>query len=378
MHLQMKVLTSIWIIGFLLGCGEREPEIFTDESAQIRIDSINDIFAPASVQLIMKKVCDWQIANPVRRNDGNGMAWARSAFYTGVMATYRTTEDKKYLNQVLQWGFNKQWQLDQRYDHADDHASGQSYLEAYFEQTDPVILYHSQRTFDKLIKENRVGRELYWWADALFMSPPVAARLYAITKDEKYLTFINTMWWDTYDFLYDPEEDLFFQSHWFFRKKTPNGHKTFWARANGWVMAGTVRVLQYLPSTNTYHSRYVELLNRMATAVAAQQQADGLWRPSLLDIEEAPFPETSSSSFFVYAIAWGINNGYLSKEVYLPVVTKAWSALIGAIHPSGKLGWVQPGGSKPDEVTYDNYQEFGAGAFLLAASEIAILNAGLK
>ncbi len=206
------------------------------------------------------------------------------------------------------------------------------------------------------------------------MSPPVAARLYETTNDEKYIDFLNTMWWDTHDFLYDPEERLFFQSHWFFRKKTPNGRKTFWARANGWVMAGTVRVLQYLPTSNDYHERYVELLQEMAEAVAAQQQEDGLWRPSLLDVEEAPFPETSSSSFFVYAIAWGINNGYLPEETYLPVVTKAWEALVGAIHPNGKLGWVQPGGSKPDEVTYDNYQEFGAGSFLLAGSEVLKLN----
>ncbi|MGD1890948.1 MAG: glycoside hydrolase family 105 protein [Cyclobacteriaceae bacterium] len=322
----------------------------------------------------MKKVCDWQVTHPVERNDGNGMAWARSAFYAGIMATYQATGEEKYLNQVLRWGTAKQWKLDNRYDHADDHASGQSYLEAYLERPNPTILYHAQKTFDKLIAENRVGRELYWWADALFMSPPVAARLYETTNDEKYIDFLNTMWWDTHDFLYDPEERLFFQSHWFFRKKTPNGRKTFWARANGWVMAGTVRVLQYLPTSNDYHERYVELLQEMAEAVAAQQQEDGLWRPSLLDVEEAPFPETSSSSFFVYAIAWGINNGYLPEETYLPVVTKAWEALVGAIHPNGKLGWVQPGGSKPDEVTYDNYQEFGAGSFLLAGSEVLKLN----
>jgi rhamnogalacturonyl hydrolase YesR len=232
------------------------------------------------------------------------------------------------------------------------------------------MIEHIRSTFDSLIADPRPGREEWWWCDALFMSPPVLARLAAATGDDRYLGFLNTMFWDTYDFLYDKEEHLFYRDKSYFDKKTPNGSKTFWARGNGWVMAGTVRVLQYLPKNNQFYGRYVTLLKEMASAVKRIQREDGLWRPSLLDAHEVPNPETSGSSFFCYALAWGINNKFLAEDEYLPVVKKAWQGLNSYVTGEGKLQRVQPIGASPDKVTMDNYQEYGSGAFLLAGSEV--------
>jgi len=55
------------------------------------------------------------------------------------------------------------------------------------------------------------------------------------------------MWWDTTDFLFDQDAKLYYRDKNYIGKLNPNGKKIFWARGNGWVMAGTVRVLQYLP-----------------------------------------------------------------------------------------------------------------------------------
>jgi rhamnogalacturonyl hydrolase YesR len=141
-------------------------------------------------------------------------------------------------------------------------------------------------------------------------------------------------------------------------------------------MAGIVRVLQYLPADHPSRDRYVSLLQEMASAVKKIQGDDGLWRPSLLDDQEVPHPETSGSSFFCYALAWGLNNGILTEEEYLPVVKKAWTGLNSYVTDEGKLQWVQPIGAAPDKVTMDNYQEYGSGAFLLAGSEVYKLNVG--
>jgi rhamnogalacturonyl hydrolase YesR len=135
-------------------------------------------------------------------------------------------------------------------------------------------------------------------------------------------------------------------------------------------MGGTVRVLQYLPKDNPEYSRYVALLKEMAASVKKIQSKDGLWRPSLLDENEVPHPETSGSAFFCYALAWGINNGILDKKEYLPVVQKAWKGLNTYVTAEGKLQWVQPIGAAPDKVTIDNNQEYGSGAYLLAGSEL--------
>jgi unsaturated rhamnogalacturonyl hydrolase len=329
-----------------------------------------DLYAKPYIEATMRKVCDWQLANPVSFNAKNENDWARAAFYTGVMATYTTTRDQKYLDAAIRWSESFGWKLAKRFRHADDHAKGQTYLEIYAIKKDPAMITDIKNTFDSLILDPRPGRDDWWWCDALFMAPPVLTRLAAATGDTRYLGFLNTMFWDTHDFLYDSQAHLFYRDKSYFDKKTPNGSKTFWARGNGWVMAGTARVLQFLPKDNPDYNKYVNLLREMAASVKKIQSKDGLWRPSLLDETEIPHPETSGSSFFCYAIAWGINNGILDRREYLPVVKKAWKGLNTYVTPEGKLQWVQPIGAAPDKVTIDNYQEYGAGAFLLAGSEM--------
>jgi len=49
---------------------------------------------------------------------------------------------------------------------------------------------------------------------------------------------------------------------------------------------------------------------------------------------------------------------------------KGWSALVRAVHPDGKLGWVQAIGSDPQKGSADMTEVYGTGAFLLAGSEI--------
>jgi unsaturated rhamnogalacturonyl hydrolase len=329
-----------------------------------------NIYLKPNIASTMKRVCDWQLANPVSFNAKNENDWARAAFYTGVMATYRTTNDAKYVDAATAWSESFDWKLAQRFRHADDHAKGQTYLELFEIKKDPKMIVDLKNTFDSLILDPKPGREDWWWCDALFMAPPVLARLADATGDQKYLEFLNTLFWDTYDFLYDKEHHLFYRDKGYFNKQTPTGKKTFWARGNGWVMAGIVRVLQYLPRNDPHYTRYVSLLREMAASIKMIQGKDGLWRPSLLDASEVPHPETSGSSFFCYAVAWSINNGILDAHEYKPVIEKAWKGLNSYITTEGKLQWVQPIGAAPDKVTIDNYQEYGAGAFLLAASEM--------
>jgi unsaturated rhamnogalacturonyl hydrolase len=330
----------------------------------------SDLTTKPFITNVMKRVCDWQLANPVLFNVKNENDWARAAFYTGVIATYQTTGDTRYLDAATAWSESFQWKLAQRFRHADDHAKGQTYLAIYAEKKDPSMIADIRNTFDSLILDPKPGREDWWWCDALFMAPPVLSRLAAVTGDRKYRDYLNTMFWDTHAFLYDKEEHLFYRDKSYFEKKTPRGQKTFWARGNGWVMAGTVRVLQYLPKDDARYNDYVTLLREMAAAVKKIQSKDGLWRPSLLDEKEVPHPETSGSAFFCYALTWGINNNILPAKEYLPVVKKAWAGLNQYVTAEGKLQWVQPIGASPDKVTIDNYQEYGSGAFLLAGSEL--------
>ena len=115
---------------------------------------------------------------------------------------------------------------------------------------------------------------------------------------------------------------------------------------------------------------YKTLYKEMSEKIAKIQPEDGLFRSSLLDPINYPTPESSSTAFFTYGIAWGINNGYLDKEEYLPFVVKSWNALQECISQEGKLGFVQLPGSEPGEVDKEWNAVYGTGAFLLAGIEI--------
>lgn len=81
-------------------------------------------------------------------------------------------------------------------------------------------------------------------------------------------------------------------------------------------------------------------------------------------------PETSGTGFFCYALAWGINEGLLDRSRYALVVERAWTALADAVRADGRLQWVQPVGEAPATVDKSDTAPYGAGAVLLAGSEI--------
>jgi rhamnogalacturonyl hydrolase YesR len=108
----------------------------------------------------------------------------------------------------------------------------------------------------------------------------------------------------------------------------------------------------------------------MAAELKKRQQPDGFWHPNLADPMDYNSKESSGTSFFTYGIAWGINNGILSREEFLPVVKNSWAALVSIVSKEGKVQWSQLPAGAPYKVTEDDTFEYVTGMFLLAASEM--------
>ena len=108
----------------------------------------------------------------------------------------------------------------------------------------------------------------------------------------------------------------------------------------------------------------------MAAELIKRQQNNGFWYPNLDDPEDYGTKETSGTGFFTYGIAWGINNGILKKEVYLPVVKKSWAGLVSVVSTGGKVQWGQLVGTGPYKILQQDSHEYVSGTFLLAASEM--------
>jgi rhamnogalacturonyl hydrolase YesR len=113
------------------------------------------------------------------------------------------------------------------------------------------------------------------------------------------------------------------------------------------------------------------MFKEMAARLASLQQADGTWRPSLLDPDEYPVSETSGTTLDGFAFAWGINNGILDRATYLPVAMKAWAALLAARRPDGLPGYVQGIAKAPGPVSANGTQLYATGLFLMDACELS-------
>ena len=219
------------------------------------------------------------------------------------------------------------------------------------------------------------ANDYWWWADALYMVMPVMTKMYRLTGDQKYLDklYQNILYSDS--IMLDPETGIYFRDgkYVYPKHKSANGKKDFWARGDGWVLAGLAKVLQDMPETYVRQPFFVDKYTRLARAVAACQQPQGYWTRSMLDPAHAPGPETSGTAFFTYGLLWGVNNGYLSKREFAPVIARAWKYLTEtALQKSGKVGYVQPIGERaiPGQTVDQNSEaNFGVGAFLLAACE---------
>ncbi len=335
--------------------------------------------SPKPVLEIMQRVADWQLAHPSKHKPTD---WTQGAGDAGMMALAGISGDVKYRNAMLAMAENNHWQLGPKKFHADDHAVGQTYAELYFLYRDPKMIAPLRARFDSILTEpskveslafnqpKGIAGENWSWCDSLFMAPPAWARLYYATGDEKYLNFMLKEWWRTTDYLYDKDEHLFFRDSTYFKKTEANGKKVFWGRGNGWVMGGLVRLLQYLPTNHPDRPRFEQLFKDMAAKILTCQQPDGLWRASLLDPASYPLKETSSSGFYTYALAWGVNQGLLDRKQFEPAVHKAWAALVGCVDADGKLTHVQPIGADPKHFDENGTEVYGVGAFLLAGSEV--------
>ena len=246
-------------------------------------------FQKAEIKSIMRKVADWQIANPHPAPEHDDLNWPQGALYVGMVDWAELAEkednDDTYYKWLTRIGRRNCWQPDKRFYHADDIAVSQSFLDLYRKHKDEAmiiptlartewIVNHPSEGSFKLVEGDLKTLERWTWCDALFMAPPVYAKLYMLTGEKKYIKFMNREYKATYDYLFDKEENLFYRDWRYFDKREANGKKVFWGRGNGWVLGGLVEILKELPKKDKNRKFYEELFVKLATRVAGLQHPD--------------------------------------------------------------------------------------------------------
>lgn len=335
---------------------------------------------PDSIFHIMKKTADWQWKD-LQENGWKTPKtdWTNAAMYTGMFAWAKIANDNTYYNHLIKVGEDNKWGLGPERFFADDYCVGQTYSQLYQLYKNPNYIAKFKDRVDTIVTlphtesllwVNEIYNREWAWCDALFMGPPALGYLTQATGNSQYLNTASKLWWKSSEYLYDNEEYLFYRDSRYFDKKEKNGAKVFWSRGNGWVMGGLVRILEVMPQSHPDRKKFEKQYKEMSKRIASLQQQDGSWHASLLDPESFPAKETSGTGFYAYALTWGVNNGLLNYEDYKNVIQKSWTALVTSVHPNGKLGFVQAQGRDPQNVTYNDTDVYGVGAFLLAGSEV--------
>jgi len=322
-----------------------------------------------------RKVADWELD---RTEATFNQQWTYAALYDGMLAASKTTGDARYRDAMVRMAQRFNWKLlNERFPHADDMALGKSYMDLYLEKRDPVRMADTKAVLDQLVvRPDDPSKLLWWWCDALYMAPPVLARMSVATGDRRYLDTMDREWWQTSASLYDPAEHLYFRDSRYFKQKQANGQKVFWARGNGWVMGALAKVLEVMPKDYPSRGKYIAQYKEMADRIASIQGKDGLWRSGLLDPDAYDLPEVSGSAFFTYSLAWGINHGVLDRARFEPVVERAWAGMLSHVYADGRLGSIQPIDGQPGKFKPSASYVYGVGGFLLAASELDVLAQG--
>lgn len=323
--------------------------------------------------------------------------WDNAAYHTGNMEAYKLLGKTEWIDYSTRWAEHNKWMgatetdpAKWKYRHygeghqfvlfGDWQICFQTYIDLYWIANAKGASARNERMVQRA--KEVMGYEAYskqndywWWADALYMVMPVMTKMYKLTGDSQYLDklYENLLYADS--IMLDEETGLYFRDGKYIypKHKTASGKKDFWARGDGWVLAGLAKVLQDMPADYAHRDFFVKKYQRLAAGVQKLQQKQGYWTRSMMDPTFAPGPETSGTAFFTYGFLWGVNNGLLDAKQYRKTIDRAWKYLTEtALQPDGKVGYVQPIGEKaiPGQVVDKNSQaNFGVGAFLLAACE---------
>lgn len=331
----------------------------------------------------MKKYADYRMPSFQKKVRPSNI-WTRTVYYEGLLAMYSIYPLEEYYEYALRWANFHEWGFHRGTTtrHADNYSPGQIYLDLYnICPNDAEKIRKTRANIDMLTNTPQVNE--WWWIDAIQMGGPIFAKMGHLTGEQKYFDKL----WAMYEYtrnehgdngMFNPKDGLWWRDQDFDPPyKEPNGANCYWSRGNGWVYAALARIMDEIPADEKHRADYLNDFLTMTEAIKKCQRTDGFWNVSLHDPNHFGGKETTGTSLFVYGLAWGINHGLLDKAKYLPIVEKAWHAMVKeAVHDNGFLGYVQGTGKEPKDgqpVTYDSvpdFEDFGIGCFLLAGSEV--------
>lgn len=370
-----KKTFALLCLAFLLLAGNSWAQPLKQKEVLETLTKVNGYF--------MKKYADYRLPSFYKKMRPSNI-WTRTVYYEGLLSLYSIYPLDEYYDYAYGWADFHEWGFHRGTTtrHADNYSPGQIYLDLYrLCPNDAEKIRKTRANINMLVNTPQVNE--WWWIDAIQMGAPIFAKLGRLTGEQKYFDKMWAMYAYTRNEhggngMFNPKDGLWWRDQDFDPPyKEPNGEDCYWSRGNGWVYVALTRIMDEIPADEKHRADYLADFLTMSEALKKCQREDGFWNVSLHDPDHFGGKELTGTSLFVCGMAWGINQGLLDRAEYLPIVEKAWNAMVkDAVHKNGFLGYVQGTGKEPKDgqpVTYDSvpdFEDFGTGCFLLAGSEV--------
>lgn len=335
-----------------------------------------------------------------RLGEFNEWTYSNGASLAGMLLVAETTGDRRFLDYALKnfdfivdhlGYFRRQAQafglqrggyrrlLEMR-ELDDCGAIGAALVRAYQKKPDPRYRELIDLTADFIsnkmsrMPDGTLARTRPWpvsiWVDDFYMSIPFLAHMGALTGERKYFDDAAKQVIQMSARLFDANTGLY--DHTWFGDMEPDP-RFYWGRGAGWALMATAELLTVIPDTHPDRAAVLAIFRRAAQGVIAVQGSMGLWH-QMLDKTDS-YLETSASAMFTFALARGVNRGWL-PPTYAPAAQAGWRALEQRVRADGMIEGICVSTTAASDLTYyysrptDLAAPQGYGALLMAGAEV--------
>lgn len=255
-----------------------------------------------------------------------------------------------------------------------------SLIDLYQRQKNPAFKQYFDKAIQSLeyaeprLKDGTIARyfphTMTVWADDLYMSVSLLARMGKLTGDTKYFDDAVKQVVQFHKYLWDNNKQIYY--HCYYTDTHHNG-VAYWGRCNGWMMMAQADLLSVLPQNYPKRSLLLHLFQQQAAGIARYQSESGLWH-QLLDKTDS-YEETSCSAMFTFSMARGVNRGWLEPD-FAQVAGFGWKGILSKITDQSDVTAICPGtGIAPSLPVYytrpaEKNTPMGEGPVLRAGAEI--------
>jgi unsaturated rhamnogalacturonyl hydrolase len=184
------------------------------------------------------------------------------------------------------------------------------------------------------------------WLDGIYMALPFYAEYGKLSDQPEVFDDVARQFRLIDQHTYDPLTGLNYHG-WDAAKIQPWANpatgcsSNFWGRAEGWYAMALVDVLDYFPTNHPGRAQIIDALQKTARGILKWQDPQtGLWW-QVMDQggRRGNYREATASAMFVYALAKGVNHGYLPRD-YIPAIEKGYAGVINnLVKPDGDNRW---------------------------------------